>query len=78
MDVTLLVGLTVALVVFFSVTLISIKLLRNKGRSHSLYNMARLGQYHEQTNLNIIPNRLQGSFYAIPLQIKTNSYCWFK
>ena len=43
-DLSLLIGLSVALLVFLSVTLLSIKLIRRKGRSQSIYNMASLGR----------------------------------
>ena len=43
-DLSLLIGLSVAVVVFVTVTLLSIKLIRRKGRTQSIYNMASLGR----------------------------------
>ena len=43
-DLSLLIGLTVALLVFLTVTLLSVKLIRRKERSQSIYNMASLGR----------------------------------
>ena len=42
-DLSLLIGLLVALVVFISVTLLAIKLIRSKTRTASIYNMASIG-----------------------------------
>ena len=43
-DLSLLVGLSVALVVFLAVTATSIKILRGKGRSPSIYTMSNMGE----------------------------------
>lgn len=45
MDVALYVGLTVACVVIVSLAFFLVKLLRRKGRDHSLYSMARNGKH---------------------------------
>ena len=45
-DFSLLVGLTVALAVFLVVTLSSIRFLRRKGRSPSVYTMSNLSKSH--------------------------------
>jgi hypothetical protein len=46
-DLALVIGLSVALIVFFCVTLLSIKIIRRKGRTQSIYNMASIN-YHEE------------------------------
>ena len=46
-DLSLLIGLLVALVVFISVTLLAIKLIRSKTRTASIYNMASIGNSPE-------------------------------
>jgi len=43
-DLSLLIGLLVALVVFISVTLLAVRMIRSKTRSSSIYNMASLGK----------------------------------
>jgi len=43
-DLSLVIGLAVALSVFFCVTLLSIKIIRRKGRSQSIYNMASISK----------------------------------
>lgn len=50
MDVALYVGLTVACVVIGGLAFFLAKLLRRKGRDHSLYSMARNGKHfrHEE------------------------------
>lgn len=45
MDVALYVGLTVACVVIGGLAIFLVRLLRRKGRDHSLYSMARNGKY---------------------------------
>jgi ABC-type spermidine/putrescine transport system permease subunit II len=45
-DLSLLIGLVVALVVFISVTLAAIRLIRSKARTSSIYNMASIGKVH--------------------------------
>ncbi len=42
-DLSLLIGLVVALLVFISVTLAAIRLIRSKARTSSIYNMASIG-----------------------------------
>ena len=42
-DLSLVVGLSVALAVFLTVTILSVNLIRRKGRSQSIYNMASMG-----------------------------------
>lgn len=51
MDVALYVGLTVACVVIVSLAFFLVKLLRRKGRDHSLYSMARNGKHFRDKNL---------------------------
>ena len=53
-DFSLLVGLSVALVVFLVITLSSIKFLRSKGRSPSVYTMTNLSKYTELMEVNTI------------------------
>ena len=43
-DLALVIGLSVALIVFFCVTLLSIKIIRRKGRTQSIYNMASISK----------------------------------
>lgn len=45
MDVALYVGLTVACVVIGGLAIFLVRLLRRKGRDHSLYSMARNGKH---------------------------------
>ena len=44
-DLSLLIGLSVAVIVFLTVSFISINCIRRKGRSQSLYNMANIGKF---------------------------------
>lgn len=50
MDVALYVGLTVACVVIGGLAIFLARLLRRKGRDHSLYSMARNGKHFRSKN----------------------------
>ena len=52
-DFSLLVGLSVALTVFLVVTVTSIKILRKKGRSPSMYTMTNLSKFKLLIVLNL-------------------------
>lgn len=49
-DFSLLIGLSVALAVFLLVTVTSIKLLRSKGRSPSMYTMTNLSKFKKYSS----------------------------
>ena len=51
-DLSLLVGLAVALAVFLVVTLTSIRILRKKGRSPSMYTMTNLSELEIQRTVD--------------------------
>lgn len=53
MDVALYVGLTVACVVIGGLAIFLAKLLRRKGRDHSLYSMARNGKFKGKNECNV-------------------------
>ncbi|XP_065342222.1 netrin receptor UNC5C isoform X2 [Cloeon dipterum] len=75
-DVTLYIGLSVALIVFGVLALVAVKVLRRKGRRHSLYDMAVSVDYYPQadkknghlmtTNLHSQPDLTQGAASATP------------
>ena len=44
-DLALVIGLSVALIVFFCVTLLSVKIIRRKGRTQSIYDMANISKH---------------------------------
>lgn len=82
MDVALYVGLTIALVVIGGLAIFLTRLLRRKGRDHSLYSMARNGKYFAREVKANISIKLKGKINNLTIishvQIEPQSFTFCK